>query len=137
MQNDMQEDVSELRIAELENQLKQALSDYQSLKRDMEKRLQFEGEMVRADVLRSVIGIADDMDIALSHKEGADEKSLEGRNGDDFAEDAVYRRANWARRIECAIGDVFDVPPHEAVGIVNEGKDGTIDRLFRTDTTRR
>jgi len=117
---------SEEKIAKLENQLKQALADYQNLKRDMEKRLQFEGELVRADVLKSVIGIADDIDIALSQ---GSEKDMESwRQGVTFIlkkmQDAI--KQSGARLIECKVGDTFDPRLHEAVGILHEGKDGTI-----------
>lgn len=122
---------SDARIAQLEVQLKQALADYQNLKRDMDKRMQIGGDLVRADVLRSVIGIADDIDIALAHSAGKDEKNW--RDGVEFIlrkmQGAIEQ--SGARRIECTTGDVFDPRFHEAVGVLHEGKDGTIAQVVQ------
>ncbi len=119
------------RVSELEVQLKQALSDYQVLKRDMEKRLQFEGDMLRADVLRSILGIADDMDIALTHKDSDDIKSW--RDGLVMILQKIQETISQtgAQVIPVQINDSFDPSAHEAVGIVNEGKDGTIAQVVQ------
>lgn len=120
------------RISELETQLKQALSDYQILKRDMEKRLQFEGDMVRADVLRSILEIADDMDMALSHKDSADVKAW--REGMVMILHKIQTavKHTGARKIEIKVGDVFNPCFHEAVGVVHEGMDGTIAQIIQS-----
>lgn len=113
------------REEELEVQLKQALADYQNLKREMEKRLEFEGEIVKADLLRSIIGIADDVDIAVDHVE--DEKGW--REGVTLILEKLRKTIEdmGAEMIDCKPGDSFDAQIHEAVGIVYEnGKNGTV-----------
>jgi molecular chaperone GrpE len=123
------------RVAHLELQLKQALADYQNLKRDMDKRLQFEGDLVRADVLRTLIGIADDVDIALSHKDGGDENGW--REGIVMILQKMQSvvEQSGARKIECDVGDMFDPRLHEAVGVLYEGKDGTIAKIVQNGYT--
>lgn len=116
-------------ITNLETQLKQALADYQNLKRDMDKRLKFEGNLVRADVLRTVIGILNDVDLALSHKSNDDEKAWRDGIVMILQKMQTVVTQSGACKIECKAGDVFDPHFHEAVGVLNEGKDGTIAKI--------
>ena len=57
------------KVDKLEIQLKKALSDYQNLKRDMDKRLDFEETMIRKSTMRSLIELADDIDLAIDSVE--------------------------------------------------------------------
>lgn len=117
------------REKELEIKLKKALADYQNLKRDMENRLQFEGELVKADVLRSIIDLADDIDIAVDHVE--DEKGWREGVTLILEKFRVVIDDMGAEIIECKEGDVFDAKVHEAVGVVYEGEDGTIAKVIQ------
>lgn len=117
------------RETQLDNQLKQALADYQNLKRDMEKRLQFEGDIVRADILRSVIGIADDVDVALDH--AADDKGWREGITNVLAKFRTVIESMGASMVECKPGDQFDAHVHEAIGVVYEGKEGTIAKVIQ------
>ena len=118
-----------LREQELENQLKQALADYQNLKRDMQKRLDFEEEVIRADVLKSVIELADDIDLAVDHVD--DEKGW--REGVSMILEKFRKVIDdmGAEIMEVKPGDEFDPEIHEAVGVVYEGKDGTIASILQ------
>jgi molecular chaperone GrpE len=123
-QNEEQKAEKMTREEELENQLKQALADYQNLKRDMQKRLDFEEELIRADMLKSIIELADDIDVAVDHVE--DEKGW--REGVTMILEKFRKVIEnvGAEIIETKQGDAFDADIHEAVGVVYEGEDGTI-----------
>lgn len=117
------------REKELEGQLKKALADYQNLKRDMEKRLEFEGDLVKADLLRSVIEIADDIDLALDHTE--DEKGWRDGVSQILEKFRATIEEMGAEVIACSKGDTFDPQIHEAVGVVYGDKDGKIAQVVQ------
>lgn len=117
------------REEELNVQLRQALADYQNLKKDMQKRLDFEENVIRADMLKSIIELADDIDVAVDHVE--DEKGW--REGITMILEKFRRVIEnvGAEIIETKQGDQFDADVHEAVGVVYEGEDGTIARVVQ------
>ncbi len=118
---------------ELENQLKQALSDYHNLKREMDKRLDFEQMMIRKDLVNQVIGLADDIDMALDHTE--DEKGW--REGVSAILEKFHGVISdlGAEIIETKPGDKFDTDMHEAVGVVSAGvqkkDDGKVTKIVQ------
>jgi molecular chaperone GrpE len=119
-------DTSELRdeIEQLENKLKKALADYQNLKKEMERRLDFERNMIRKELIREVISLADDIDIAIDHVE--DEKGW--REGITRILEKFRKTLDdmGAELIETKQGDKFDASVHEAVGVTHKGEPGTI-----------
>lgn len=117
------------RETELEGQLKKALADYQNLKRDMEKRLDFEGDMIKADLLRSVIEIADDVDLALDHVE--DEKGWRDGIAQILEKFRSTIEEMGAEVIECSVGDAFDPRKHEAVGVIYGKEEDTIAQIVQ------
>jgi len=118
------------KIAELEIQLKKALADYQNLKKDMEKSLEFENSLIRAGVLRSLVAIADDIDVAMDHVD--DEKGW--RDGVSLILDKfrTVMEDLGARMIEVMEGEEFDANKHEAVGVVPDGDAGKIAKVLQS-----
>jgi len=118
---------------ELENQLKKALSDYQNLKRDMTKRLDFEEAMIRKGVMRELIELADDIDMAMDSVH--DEKGW--REGVSNILNKFYTviAGIGGQMIEVKKGDNFDPEKHEAVGTVSEGEDGKIVKVVQNGYT--
>lgn len=114
---------------ELENQLKKALSDYQNLKRDMEKRLSMEDLIIRRSIMRSLIELADDIDLALDNVNN--EKGW--REGVANILDKFHNvLADIGGKVmDVKFGDKFDSDKHEAVGVVSEGKEGTIVKIVQ------
>lgn len=119
----------EKKVEELENKLKKALADYQNLKKDMDKRLDFESNLLRADLLRSVVDIADDIDVAIDHVK--DEKGW--REGVTMILEKFRSSIEGmgAEMIECKPGDQFNAELHEAIGVVYEGDPGTIAKVIQ------
>lgn len=113
----------------LENQLKKALSDYQNLKKDMEKRLNFEEKIIRKNTMRSLLNIADDIDIALDRVE--DEKGW--RQGVSQILNKIYDVIGQVggQMIECKVGNKFNPEVHEVIGTVSEGKEGTVVKIVQ------
>lgn len=115
--------------AELESKLKKTLADYQNLKKDMKKQLDFEGSLIRVDLLRSIIGLADDIDVAVDHVN--DEKGWREGVTMILEKFRTVIEDIGAEMIECKSGDKFNAVEHEAVGVVNEGKDGRIAKVVQ------
>ncbi|MDD3661494.1 MAG: nucleotide exchange factor GrpE [Candidatus Dojkabacteria bacterium] len=116
-------------VESLDLQLKKTLSDYQHLKQDMDKRLDFERQMITADLLRSVIGIADDIDLAVDRVE--DDKGW--REGVTLILDKMRSviQGMGAEMITVGQGDEFDPLLHEAVGVASGGAEGTIAQVLQ------
>ena len=114
---------------DLEEKLKKSLADYQNLTKEMKKRLDFEENMVRIKVLREIIGIADDIDVAVDHIE--DEKGWREGIGLILEKFRTVIENIGAELIECKEGDRFDASIHEAIGVVNEGDDGHIAKVIQ------
>ncbi len=119
----------EKKIKELENQLKKVLSDYQNLKRDMGKRLDFEEVMIRKSVMKDLINLADDIDLAIDKV--TDEKGW--REGVRGILEKFYTviQSLGGEVVSVKKGDKFDPNMHEAIGTVNEGKDGTVVKVVQ------
>jgi molecular chaperone GrpE len=123
-------------VHDLENKLKTALSDYQNLKRDLDKRLDFEEVMIRKSVLRELISLSDDIDMALeqmnpsvSEESGASQNADEGlRSGMTHILSKFYKIIEniGGEVIEVKVGDIFDSEKHEAISTTTEGKPGTV-----------
>ncbi len=111
-------------IEQLENKLKKALADYQNLKKEMERRLDFERNMIRKELIHEVISLADDIDIAIDHVE--DEKGW--REGITRILEKFRKTLDdmGAELIKTKQGDKFDASIHEAVGVTHKGEPGTI-----------
>lgn len=106
------------RIEKLENQLKRALADYQNLQRDMQKRLDYEEKSIRSDVLKQVIDIADDIDLAVDHTK--DDKGWREGVLKILEKFRSVIENMGAEPIEVQKGDKFDTDIHEAIGVVHE-----------------
>jgi molecular chaperone GrpE len=121
---DLQEEVERL-----DSKLKGVLADYQNLRKEMDKRLDFERNMIRTDLLKSVIELADDIDVAIDHVE--DEKGW--REGITMILEKFRKTMKdmGAEIIKCKPGDKFDSKVHEAVGIAKEGDNGTIHKVVQ------
>ncbi len=117
------------RIEELEIQLKTALSDFQNMKRDMEKRLEFERLLVKSDLLKSVICLADDIDLAMDNAK--EEKGW--KEGLTIILEKFKKTIGemGAEVIAVKDGDKFDASVHEAVGVVDGEKEGTIAKVLQ------
>lgn len=126
---DKSSDLRDEKIVELESKLKKALADYQNLKRDMKKQLDFEGSLIRVDLLRSVIGLADDIDVAVDHVD--DDKGWREGVTMILEKFRTVIEDTGAEIIDCKTGDKFNAAEHEAVGVVNEGKDGCISKVVQ------
>ncbi|MBN2100960.1 nucleotide exchange factor GrpE [Candidatus Dojkabacteria bacterium] len=120
---------NEEKIQELENSLKKALSDYQNLRKDMEKRLDFEEKVIRSDLLRKIIDLADDIDVAVDHVE--DEKGWREGITQILSKFRLIISEMGGEIIDAKEGDKFNADLHEAVGIVCEGKDGHIAKVVQ------
>ncbi|MBN1618092.1 nucleotide exchange factor GrpE [Candidatus Dojkabacteria bacterium] len=118
------------KIGELELQLKKSLADYQNLKREMDKRLDFETSLLRTDLVRQVINVADDIDMAVDRV--TDEKGWRDGILQILEKFRSVITNLGAEIIECKKGDKFDANVHEAIGTLNEGKDGHIARVIQS-----
>ena len=121
------------KVDKLELQLKKALSDYQNLKRDMNKRLDFEEMMIRKSVMRSLIELADDIDLAMDNVEG--EKGWREGVSNILNKFYIVLKDLGGQVIETKEGDDFDSEKHDAIGVVNEGKDGKIVKIVQNGYT--
>lgn len=123
-ENGLKDGQSDKKIKELQEQLKAALSDYQNLKRDMEKRLDFEEKMLRKSIVKEIIELADDIDVALDRVE--DEKGW--REGVTQILNKFQKVIGniGAELIEVKEGDKFDSELHEAVSTTSDGKPDTV-----------
>jgi molecular chaperone GrpE len=123
------EDELKKEIETLESQLRGALSDYQNLKREMEKRLDLERNLIRRELVEDVIGLADDIDIAIDHVE--DEKGWREGVSQILEKFRKTIKDMGAEIIKCKPGDKFDSSIHEAVAVSDKGKDGTIQTVVQ------
>lgn len=129
VRNDKKKDVRDEKIQELGAQLKRALADYQNLKKDMKKQLDFEGSLIRVDLLRSIIGLADDIDVAVDHVN--DDKGWREGITMILEKFRTVIEGVGAEMIDCKPGDKFNAVEYEAVGVVNEGKDGCVAKIVQ------
>ncbi len=114
---------------ELEEKLLKALADFQNLQRDMAKRLDVERTLIRVDILKSILNLADDIDLAVAHSEN-----------DNSLKEGILMIKNKFQKIvadlgasiiDCKAGDNFDPFLHEAIGVVDGEKDGTINQIVQ------
>ena len=90
----------------------------------MDGRLAFEEQVIRSDLLKEIIGIADDIDMAIDHAQ--DEKGWREGVTHILEKFRTVIEGMGAKMIECKEGDEFDANRHEAVGVAHGGKDNTI-----------
>ncbi|MEA3357707.1 MAG: nucleotide exchange factor GrpE [Patescibacteria group bacterium] len=112
------------REKQLEENLKKALADFQNLQKGMEKRLDFERSLIKVEVMRGLVDLADDIDVAIDHID--DEKGWREGVGQILEKFRVVIGDLGAEIIKCKRGDKFDTNIHEAVGVVNKRPDGLI-----------
>jgi len=126
---DPRKDPRDRKIEELETKLSKVLADFQNLKKDMKKQLDFEGSLIRVDLIRNLIGLADDIDIAVDHVN--DDKGW--REGVTMILEKFRTVIGdmGAQMVDCKPGDKFNAAEHEAVGVVNEGKNGCIAKIVQ------
>lgn len=115
---------------EVINKLKKALADYDNLEKSSQKRMNIQMDHLRAGVAEEVITILDDVDMAVKTK----------ANGMiDFTEEAekwvdgilnVFEKLKRTLEkfgvveMEVNVGDQFDSKLHEAITVVEQGKNG-------------
>lgn len=117
------------RIEQLETQLKIALSDYQNFKRDQERKLEFERQLIKCQTLRDVVEVADDIDMAMDNQNS--EQSW--RDGIALILEKFRKIISemGAEVIPASEGEAFNSNIHEAVGIAHGGPDNTIAKILQ------
>lgn len=127
------------RVAELEEQLKRALADYANFQRDNEKRTEMVLDQLKAKSAGDIITILDDLKYAQEAK-----SKIEMSNEVGAWVDGIL---NTIKKIEETLidigispmnvkeGDSFDSSIHEALGVVFEGQDGTINKVVQDGYT--
>lgn len=125
----MQDSKKTQKKTDAEEKLVKALADFQNLQRDMVKRLEAERIILKSVMLKDLLELGDDLEIALQHV--SDSRAV--------AESLPlllekYKRVTenlGAEEIACKTGDVFDPTLHEAIGVDSDGKDGTISKIMQ------
>lgn len=117
------------KLEETKDQLKKALADYQNLKKDMDKRLEFERGLIRATLLKRMIELSDDIDVAIDHVR--DEKGWREGVTQILEKSRNIITDMGAELIDTKTGDDFDPGVHEAVAVAHGGEDGTISKVLQ------
>ena len=117
------------REKQLEESLKKVMADYQNLQKEMEKKLEFETSLIKSEVVHNMINLADDIDVAIDHID--DEKGWRIGVSQILEKFRAVIETLGAEIIKCKKGDRFDSNIHEAVGVVNEGKEDSVARLVQ------
>ena len=129
----MKKDNNDVKLENLENQLKKALADYTNLDRDMEKRLEIRAVQLKIGIATELMSIIDTAQLAISAKENL---VLEGdilawSDGVTAILSQIEKTLETLgiSKIEVNAGDRFDSNIHEALAMVNEGEKGTIHQV--------
>jgi len=119
----------------INEQLLKALADYANLEKSIDSRIEGRLQSMRLDLGKSVIEVLDDVNMA--------KEALEKTEMNDAAKAwaqgvvATLEKLNEAldkiglKPMEVKKGDTFDSSRHEAIGVVDEGENGTIHQVVQ------
>lgn len=116
------------KVEDLENKLKVALSDYQNLKKEMDNRLDFEEKMIRRSIIRDLIELSDDINMAMECKDEDGWKEGVTQILSKF-HGVITGMGGEIMKVE--EGDKFDSEKHEAVATTDKGEPGTISKIVQ------
>jgi len=127
--------VAEEKNIEFESKLIKVLADYSNLEKDIIRRSDFTLDQLKIEVAKELVAIIDDVNFAIEARQKLQMDEAVKSWVDGLL--ATMNKMSKAlekldvRSMESNEGEQFDSSMHEAVGVVNEGKAGTIAKVVQ------
>jgi len=115
---------------QIENQMKKALADYQNLERAMDKRMDMKSIQLRKHIAQDLLILMDDVQYGLNAVTeltiGDDVQAWIQGLVDTMSKMKTVLESLDIQVTQVNVGDQFDSGIHEAIAVVDQGKENTV-----------